>query len=261
MITLWQAKALELTERSRTEFVTRAEIDTAWGELVRGAGLASTLARVSTEIGRTQATYMRSLLKRPAPGYDAGNMRREWLRENFELWDKLGAELAGRLADALAQPRLDAKPAGITRAVNKARKANVALVGGLDVRQTLKLGEALKAGQEQGVRHETLIETVQQITGYGGSRARLIARDQTMKYNASVQQAQARAAGITQYRWRVVRDEATRSFHKRLDGTLHTWNDPPVTNAQGDRNHPGQDFQCRCSAEPVIDLFAGLSDE
>jgi uncharacterized protein with gpF-like domain len=50
-------------------------------------------------------------------------------------------------------------------------------------------------------------------------------------------------------------------MHRALEGTVHSYNDPPVTNKQGDRNHPGGDYQCACQAEPVIDLFAGLSDD
>lgn len=260
MLTLWRSTALDLADRSRAELVTRADIDRAWESLVRGSGLGAVLGRVASEIQRTNFSYFRAIMKRTPPGYDARSVREAWYAENVALWESLGTELAERLAEALARPRLDARGAGVTRAVNKARKANVGLVGGLDVKQTLKLGEALKAGQEQGVRHETLIETVEQITGYGGSRARLIARDQTMKYNASVRQAQARAAGITHYTWRCVRDEATRPWHKRLDGTLHRYDNPPVTNARGDRNPPGQDFQCRCQDEPILDLFAGLAD-
>ncbi len=260
VLAIWAHTARDLLERSRTELVTRADITRAWEQLVSSAGLGAVLVRISGELTNVNRQYFRRTLKTVPPQPDTRHAREAFVRENVELWANLGNELADRLAQALAQTREDAKPAGVTRAVNKARKANVGLVSGLDVRQTLKLGEALKSGQEQGVRHETLIEQVQQITGYGESRSRLIARDQTVKHNAAVQQAQARAAGVTRYRWICVQNEATRPFHKKLNGTVHSYDNPPVTNKQGDRNNPGEDYQCRCTAAPIIDLFAGLSD-
>lgn len=261
VINLWGHLAESLAERSRTEYVSREDIVKTWNGLLGTLSLPAVLARVSALITRGQASYWRSILKTLPPAYDARELRRAWVQENTALWDKLGSELADRLAEALAQPRTDAKSVAVTRAVNKARKENVALISGLDVKQTLQLGSVFKSAQAQGVRHETLIEQVQQITGYGQSRSRLIARDQTTKHNAAVQEAQARAAGITEYTWVCVRDEATRKMHKALDGTVHRYDQPPVTNPQGDRNNPGEDYQCRCSAMPVISLFAGLSDE
>jgi SPP1 gp7 family putative phage head morphogenesis protein len=239
---------------------TREEVARAWRDLLHVSGLTGVLSLVSREIEKSNATYFRSVLKTNPPRPDPAYARAAWVSENVALWNKLGDELVERLLETLRAPRVDAK-ASVTRAVNAARKANVGLVSGLDVKQTLSLGKLLKAGQEQGVRHETLIESVQAITGYGESRARLIARDQTVKHNAAVLEAQARAAGVTRYRWVTVKDEATRPMHKALDGQTFSFSDPPVTNKQGDRNNPGGDYQCRCSAMVVIDLFAGLSDE
>lgn len=260
VLALWSNAALALLERSRTELVTRADIERTWDGLLESAGLGAVMVRVAGSVNQANASYFRSILKRVPPAYDTRSVRQAWFAENVQLWHKLGAELADRLSAALAQPRADAGERPNARAINAARKRNVGLVGDLNVKQTLELGRMLKANQEQGVRHEQLIDQVKQITGFGEFRARLIARDQTVKYNASVRQAQARAAGITQYRWVCVRDEATRPWHKRLDGRVFRYDDPPVTNPQGDRNNPGEDYQCRCQDEPVIELFAGLSD-
>lgn len=238
----------------------RTEIESAWKALLSSSHLTAALTRMSLSIERANGTYFRSVLKttpsRPDPAY----AREAWIAENVQLWNKLGDELTDRLLEVLRTVRVDAKPS-VTRAVNAARKQNVGLVSGLDVKQTLQLGKLLKAGQEQGVRHETLIESVQDVTGFGESRARLIARDQTVKHNAAVLEAQAKGAGITRYRWVTVKDEATRPMHKKLDGQTFSFDDPPVTNKQGDRNNPGEDYQCRCQAMVVIDLFAGLADD
>jgi SPP1 gp7 family putative phage head morphogenesis protein len=172
-------------------------------------------------------------------------------RYGTELTEAGHAALAGTAAPEVAA----------LSPVDQARKMNIELIKGLEPEQRAGLTKLLKAGQEQGVRHETLIESVQDVTGFGESRARLIARDQTVKHNAAVLEAQAKGAGITRYRWVTVKDEATRPMHKKLDGQTFSFDDPPVTNKQGDRNNPGHDYNCRCSAMVIIDLFAGLSDE
>jgi hypothetical protein len=43
-----------------------------------------------------------------------------------------------------------------------------------------------------------------------------------------------------------------RERHAELDGERFRWDDPPVTNEDGDENHPGEDYQCRCTAYPVL---------
>ena len=254
---LWGRAALDWSDDPMPP--SRAEILDRWNGILAVSGLRRLLARVSNEIDRSNTSYLRSIFKRALPKQNHAPIRDQWLTENAKLWRDLGEELADRLLETLRRPRLDADRA-VTRAVNAARKANVALVQGLDLRQTLSLGRLLKAGQEQGVRHETLVESVEQITGYGTNRAKLIARDQTVKHNAAVQQAQAKAAGVNKYRWRTVRDEAVRPMHAKLDGQVFSFDQPPVTNKNGDRNNPGGDYQCRCQAEIVIDLFAGLDD-
>src|SRR5690606_35480604 len=46
--------------------------------------------------------------------------------------------------------------------------------------------------------------------------------------------------------------------HWILDGTRQRWAVAPVTNPRtGARNHPGKDYQCRCTATPVVDHLLG----
>lgn len=79
------------------------------------------------------------------------------------------------------------------------------------------------------------------------NRAELIARDQTMKLNGDLNHLRQTNLGIAKYTWRTSHDERVRPSHAVLDGKVFKWSDPP------DVGHPGEDFQCRCTAEPVID--------
>ena len=84
-------------------------------------------------------------------------------------------------------------------------------------------------------------------------RARLIARDQVLKLNGAVNRVKQQAIGVTKYKWRTVRDDRVRGRHQDLEGRVFSWDDPPRINLQGDRGHPGDDYQCRCYAEAVLD--------
>lgn len=94
------------------------------------------------------------------------------------------------------------------------------------------------------------------------SRAKLIARDQVAKLNGDFTRQRQEDIGVEGYIWRTVQDERVRDTHAEADGNFYTWDKPPdVTEG----NHPGEDYQCRCWAEPVLpsrmDVEVELLDE
>ncbi|MGC6471407.1 MAG: phage minor head protein [Parvibaculales bacterium] len=52
------------------------------------------------------------------------------------------------------------------------------------------------------------------------------------------------ARPTTHYIWRTRRDSRVRPSHAENDGKVFAWNNPPPT------GHPGEDYGCRCIAEP-----------
>jgi SPP1 gp7 family putative phage head morphogenesis protein len=95
---------------------------------------------------------------------------------------------------------------------------------------------------------------LQEQAGYSKSRAELTARDQTLKLYGQIQEERQQKAGITKYVWTTSQDERVRPDHADLDGTVQAWDDPPVVDKRtGRRGHPGFDYQCRCTAVPVLD--------
>jgi len=48
-----------------------------------------------------------------------------------------------------------------------------------------------------------------------------------------------------QYIWRTVQDDKVRSSHAARAGETFSWTNPP------EGGHPGEDYNCRCWAEPV----------
>jgi SPP1 gp7 family putative phage head morphogenesis protein len=99
---------------------------------------------------------------------------------------------------------------------------------------------------------DALKDRIQERFDVTESKADLLARDQALKLNSQITQARQTAAGIEEYIWTTSGDERVRETHAELDGQKFRWDDPPITNDNGDRNNPGEDYQCRCTAFPVL---------
>lgn len=115
----------------------------------------------------------------------------------------------------------------------------------------------------KGARAEANADVIRQLEEEMGmstevaiSRATLIARTETARANAAINQSRAVAVGSNQYRWHNSGDEAVRPSHKkykgkRLQGMIFSWDDPPTLD-DGMTGHPGSFPNCRCFAEPVF---------
>lgn len=130
---------------------------------------------------------------------------------------------------------------------------NVNLITNITNDQTRRLQETLLRDLSAGLGSAEIKENIRKIGKFGKNRARLIARDQTSKFNDNLTGLRMLNAGITFYSWLTARDDRVRPTHRRNDGKQFR-NDtpPPVT------GHPGHDINCRCTRQPVItdDLFS-----
>ena len=140
----------------------------------------------------------------------------------------------------------------ILAALSAARDANVALITRMADEQLAQVRRLVNEAGTSGMRAATLAKRLQERLAIGERRAALIARDQTLKINGQLTQIRQRDAGVERYVWSTSQDERVREMHAELEGQTFSWDDPPVTNEQGDTNHPGEDYQCRCIAIPVI---------
>lgn len=132
---------------------------------------------------------------------------------------------------------------------------NVSLIEDLLFKQLSQVESLLGDAVRRGVRSEVVGLSLAKVLKVSVRRAVLIARDQTLKLNAQIQQTRQVTMGITEYTWDTSQDERVRPDHVRLHGTVHQWATPPVTDGrQGSRNHPGGDILCRCQAIPIIQI-------
>jgi SPP1 gp7 family putative phage head morphogenesis protein len=168
----------------------------------------------------------------------------------------LVAERVNKKADAdlrgLLGVKLNQHPGTGFGAQNKFRAENLAKIRSLASAQVSELEEILSDASTEGWRVEDLGDEIKDRFEVSKSKADFLARDQTLKLNGQITQERQSQAGISRYQWSTSGDERVRPMHDDLDGTIQDWEDPPVTNEDGDENHPGGDYQCRCVAIPVL---------
>ena len=170
-------------------------------------------------------------------------------RVMFEAVDEASASYANMLGFTPVQIGPDVKAAYEARL-----QANVDLVVNAQRDYADQVVRIFTDPENFGRRVEDLAEELQARTGVAESRAALIARDQTLKTLGELNKTRQEAAGVTQYIWCTSGDNAVREEHADRDGRIFSWDDPP------EGGHPGDDFQCRCSATPVVDEAEGIFD-
>ena len=155
------------------------------------------------------------------------------------------------------------------RQVREFVRTNVGRIKSVGSESLGRVEELVRGAQVGTLRVETLEDQLAKALALPKSKAQLIARDQVLKLNNQITQQRQVSAGIDSYVWTTSKDERVRgrpggvwansqSDHWALDGKTFKWSQPPVTNpVTGERNHPGQDFQCRCVAVPVVDRLIG----
>lgn len=86
------------------------------------------------------------------------------------------------------------------------------------------------------------------------SRAILIARTETARCASSLTQSRAQFVGSTHYIWHTATDSDVRPGHKAMNGKIFRWDTPPEVEENGRymRHGPGEIWNCRCWAEPII---------
>ncbi len=161
-----------------------------------------------------------------------------------------------------APTRRDAQT-GVEGVLRARLRDNVNLITTIAPTALGQVEDVIQEGFRSGLRVEELAKSIAERFSVAESRAELIARDQTGKLNAQLSEARNREVGATRYVWQISGapegDGRVREEHLELQGQTFSYDDPPVVAKNGDRANPGEYFQCRCSAQPVLeDVLAAL---
>jgi len=105
-----------------------------------------------------------------------------------------------------------------------------------------------------GYRAEKLIDIIKSNYNVSQNKAKFLARQETNLLTAKFRQERYTDSGVNKYKWRI-RGFHTRPDHERLNNKIFTWDNPPITNREtGERNHPGEDYNCFCLAIPIVEF-------
>lgn len=196
----------------------------------------STLARL-TDLARST---VRRLFGIEAVRYDQA-----WMRQ---VNAAAGVDLRGIITQSDLQPDIDL-----------ATQANVALISGL-TEEVAKLVETTLIDHiSAGRSTRDMAKALDEAFGFGKRRAKLIARDQTAKFNGTLARIRQQQAGVDRYIWWTVQDERVRGnpsgrypnakpSHWDRQGKTFSWDQPPSD------GHPGEPINCRCIARPVLTI-------
>jgi SPP1 gp7 family putative phage head morphogenesis protein len=137
----------------------------------------------------------------------------------------------------------------------------VPLITSLPLEAAQRVHEKTLEGMELGARYPERTAEIEEALSatnpaatetWVRTRARLIARTETARTASVLTEARAEAIGAEQYVWKTAGDWKVRSSHKKLNGKVFSWDDPPLSDPPDLHSHPGQIFNCRCVALPII---------
>lgn len=129
--------------------------------------------------------------------------------------------------------------------------------------QTERMRDFVSRALVKGVNRRGLIDMFQSEWGVTQNKARFLARQETSLFLSSLRRNRSLDAGIRKYRWSTSLDRRVRPAneserksgenHRRLHGEIFEYGNPPIVNVKtGRRAEPGEDFNCRCVAIPVV---------
>jgi len=127
----------------------------------------------------------------------------------------------------------------------------VSLIKSIPLRAGLRAQELAREAVLNGTRASEIAEELQRTTQVSESTANLIARTEVAKANASFTEARALNVGATHYEWVATMDEATRPSHKKMNGKICDYANPPEVE-KGKHYNPGEIYNCRCYASPIL---------
>lgn len=130
--------------------------------------------------------------------------------------------------------------------VTAIRKAQIDLIEEATKKQIRQVRKIIK--DNQGLSREALTEKLAKVST--PEKAKLWARDQTLKFHGAVTKQRHLDLGVKEYDWITSQDERVRDRHSGFSGRRFKYSDPPTSDS-GEKINPGEDYNCRCTAFPV----------
>ncbi len=172
----------------------------------------------------------------------------EFTEEVDKIVGGLQEQLVQSVSNVEGLPAPSQVPPGLPETLREriAMDANRAIKN-FSVEATQRLRVNVKANIAAGGRTDRLAKIIETEFGVAKRRARFIADQETSLLVSKFREERYKDLGSEDYVWDTSHDEKVRHDHAELDGKTFSWASPPITNwATGARNHPGEDYNCRC---------------
>lgn len=196
-------------------------------------------------------------------------IREKWTGERFEAWARGVANSFVRAADLNNAQKAQNQYKGFgvdvftgNETINEYLKAsagdNARLIKSIPEQYLTQVESIVTTNMRAGNRPSAIIQLLIDQFGVTKRRAKMISRDQTAKINSNLAQKRMRSAGITHFKWQTSSDERVRDRHSVLANRvtkygkgIYSWEELPDSD-KGVPIAPGEDYQCRCVAVPVL---------
>lgn len=174
-------------------------------------------------------------------------MLNEANRGDQAAWQRLSNSISGQLRNQLLRT-----PVGET--IRELMHLQVGLIRSIPIDAAARVHELAIKAIEQGHRSKEIADDIRAQGAVSAIKATLIARTEVGRAATVFLQARCQHVGITHYIWRTAHDRDVRPGHREMEGTVNEWANPPAVNENGRimHHHPGEIWNCRCYAEPVI---------
>jgi len=128
-------------------------------------------------------------------------------------------------------------------------------------KEVMSLRDAVEENAKEGYRFDKLIPSIKKRYGVTVRKAKFLARNETSIFMSKYHEQRYAEAGVTEYIWSTSHDIRVRPApgthgsdnHRVLDGRVFSFANPPVVDPATSRKaNPGQDYNCRCVAIPIL---------
>lgn len=145
--------------------------------------------------------------------------------------------------------------------IQKLIEQNATLIKTLPLDIASDITKYIEKETTKGRRAEELVQEIKiKFPEKTKANAKCIARTEISKAQSALTKTRAEILNIQWYIWRTSQDERVRNAHKHMEGVLVSWKDPPSpeqlskSKYQYGKYHAGEIFNCRCYAEPIVDI-------
>lgn len=166
--------------------------------------------------------------------------------DNIRILDRASDKNAAAQAKVMAVNPLS-KNEKLSDFMQASVQENVSYITKLKDDHLTAIERIVLQGAKKGVTAKEIRSEIVAQTGMTQNRAQFLATDQMGTIFGQLTAERHKSMGLEKFIWRTSNDERVRESHEKLDGKEFSYSELPPEGL------PGEDYACRCVAEPVFD--------